>query len=85
MKVLTCVCWVGVGDGGYAAAREWRRVQEERPSCSTSGGQFDESGRAVVAVFGEAEESAAAAAEVDERMRRWEVKSESLLQVRQLD
>lgn len=24
------------------AAREWRRVQEERPSCSTSGGQsFD--------------------------------------------
>jgi hypothetical protein len=28
-----------VGDAGYEAVIEWSRVQEERPSSSTSGGQ----------------------------------------------
>jgi hypothetical protein len=30
---------VGEGDSGYEALRVCRRVQVERPSCSTSGGQ----------------------------------------------
>lgn len=39
MNCLAWLCSVGVGDTGYVAVMEWRRVQEERPSCSTSGGQ----------------------------------------------
>jgi hypothetical protein len=30
---------VGVGESGYVAAMEWRSVQLERPSSTTSGGQ----------------------------------------------
>lgn len=39
MNCCTCDCSAGVGDSGYEAVREWRSVQEERPSCSMSGGQ----------------------------------------------
>lgn len=41
MNWLTWLCSVGVGVVGYEAAIEWRSVHEERPSCSTSGGQSD--------------------------------------------
>jgi hypothetical protein len=39
MNCVTLDCSAGVGCVGYCAAMEWRRVQDERPSCSTSGGQ----------------------------------------------
>jgi hypothetical protein len=44
--VINCVascCCCGLGFSGYEAATVWRRVQEERPSCSTSGGHSVES------------------------------------------
>lgn len=33
------VCFSGVAVVGYAAVKVWRKVQVERPSSSTSGGQ----------------------------------------------
>jgi len=41
MNCETLALSVGVGLVGYEAVREWRRVQEDLPSCSTSGGQSD--------------------------------------------
>lgn len=41
MNCFTWLCSVGVGVTGYEAVIEWRSVQEDRPSCSTSGGQSD--------------------------------------------
>ena len=50
MNCLTWPCSVGVGETGYEAAIEWRSVQDERPSCSTSGGQ-SEGGAAVTSLL----------------------------------
>jgi hypothetical protein len=36
---LTWPCSALVGEDGYEAVMEWRSVQEDRPSSSTSGGQ----------------------------------------------
>jgi hypothetical protein len=43
-KLMNCfvsLCWVEVGRSGYAAVRACKKVQVERPSCSTSGGQSE--------------------------------------------
>lgn len=48
MNVATLLRSRGEGLLGYEALREWRSVQVERPSCSTSGGQSVGSGEVVV-------------------------------------
>lgn len=51
MKVLVSACLAGEGFSGYCAVMEWSSVQEERPSCATSGGQsVGSAGRFLVVV-----------------------------------
>jgi len=52
MNCVTSCCSVTVGFSGYVAAIECNNVQDERPSSSTSGGQFDGGATAIgVVVF----------------------------------
>ena len=61
MNWEACDCSTGVGVTGEEAVMEWRRVQEERPRSSTSGGQSagGATGRTPLGVFFEAEKKSA--------------------------